>query len=471
MNKLAEKLQPFIEGAPNIKIEEDEFLFEVVDVDSGDVYGFVHMEEGRFAGFEKMESEEDEESRSSEQPDVDKILQTAQLFVETFSDREVHFSMLNEWSDNNYMVTYEERDPKLGVHIPHTGCTLYFTRDGILTSANMGQTDVLLEYPDIMISSEDAKKVLTETNYVQLALHITDIDETDWAPELVYRPSYDIISISVDGRVEKVTEFMGADELSTINITNVRPLSSLEDMLGVSEDLLKRTGEEDSVIWIDPLAEVEEDGEEEPLISITSNDTGHFSFSNLPYVKNEEDTPLSMEMMRGKALEVLELAEGNIHSKFVLEEPVKQGLPEVEESLGEVFDEDEFYPEPEPTQMFSFYREHGGLRIDGVEAHVHVGIYTGLIRECSVTRLDPKQTADLEKLNMKPAITLKEAQNRIFSEIEMKLARCVKEFEDPKTYTLCYMVDFPGTSGHIQKINAHTGDVSYVDTGILKESD
>ncbi|MGD7022299.1 hypothetical protein ACQCVK_06895 [Rossellomorea vietnamensis] len=473
MHQLAEKLQPFIEGNSLVKIVEDEFSYNIVLVESGEVYGFVHIEEGRFLGFQKMESEEVEDQTPFDTyPNVNKMLAAAKLFADSFIDRDVHFSMLNEWSDNSFMVTYEERDPKMGLQIPHTGFTLFFTRDGILTSANTGITDFQLEYPEITLSNEEAKQVLKKSNYVQLDLHIPDESGTE--PELIYRSSHDIMSVGVDGRIERVTEFIGAEELSAERISIVRPASTIEEMLGISEDLKKRAADEDSVIWIHPAAE--EDEEAEPVISIVSNETGYFSYSNLPFEMPEDSPPLAVKILKEKALEVLELVEGKIHEKFVLEVPMKMELTEEQEPSDEEADnieeeEEDLYPEPEPTQMFTFYREHQGYRLEGLEAHVHVGLYTGLIRECSVTRLSPEQTAGLEKLNLEPAITLQEAEERVFRDISMKLARCVKNFDDERLYTLCYMVDFPETGGHIEKINAHTGAVSFVETGILKESD
>jgi nitrogen fixation protein len=243
------------------------------------------------------------------------------------------------------------------------------------------------------------------------------------------------------------------------------------EMLAVDENLVKKAGEDGSVIWYDPNEDAEE-----PIISIFSNETGHFSFSNLPFTKEDGASPLSMEQLKEKAFEYLELAEGNIHDKFVLEEPIVtvDNEPLYTEQVmeeDEDMDEEDVFLYSEPTQMFTFNREYAGYRIEGREAHIHVGLYTGIIRECSVTCLSPDQTASMEKLDMKPAITLQEAEDRFFSEIEMKLARCVKTMDDPSVYTLSYLVDFPATSGHIEKINAHTGEVSYIETGILKESD
>ncbi|MBP3953532.1 hypothetical protein [Bacillus suaedae] len=477
MNELAKKIQQFISGKPHIKIVEDDYTNKVVDVNTDQIYGFVHLDEGRFEGYERIEIEDEDEQVTFDTPaNITKIMETAQLFVQTFIERDVHFSMLLEWSENSYMVTYEERDPKLGVLLPHTGCTLYLTRDGFLSSANIGRTDIELEYPLIIISQEEAKKILRKAGYVQLAVQIPNQDEEDLDQmiELIYRSSHNIMGVGVDGQVETATEFMDIEEIPVREIQSIDTAATQEELLGVNQTLVKKAGEEDTVIWFDPTADI---GEEEPLISSFPNTTGHFSYSNLPFEKVEDMEPLPIEKLTGKALEYLELVEGDIHEKFVLEEPLQDnnldGLEDEEECDGEDEEDLEEYIilDSEPTQMFTLYREHQGVRIEGLEAHVHVGLYTGLIRECSVTSLSPTQAAKLNKLSMIPTISLLEAEERFFSEIEMKLSRTVKDFDDRNVYTLSYNVSFPRTGGHIEKMNAHTGEVSYVYTGIIKEEE
>ncbi|WP_088035100.1 hypothetical protein [Evansella clarkii] len=478
MKELAKKLQPFINGSPVIKIVEDEYTNEIVDANSGEVYGYVHFHNGSFSGYDKMDPEEDkvQQVRLDTPPNVNKILQSAKLFVDSFIERDVQFSMLNEWSENNYMVTYEESDPKLGLPLPHTGCTLSFSREGILASANIGQKDFELEYPGIEITSEEAKHKLRESGYVQLALHIpiSDEEDTDPVAELVYCSNKDVMGVGVDGKIETLTGFIGEEETSAEKIPLVTPTGRVENMLGVTENLVKKAGEGGPVIWEDPADREEE--EAEPLISISSTESEYFSFSNVPYKYDEEALPFKMEELKQKALEFLEITEGNIHDKYVIFEPViaidneqffgeGQGKKEFEEES----DEEMLFLDTEPMQMFAFSREYKGFRIDSRNALVHVGLFTGIIRECLITPLTAAQTAELEKLSTAPVIPLKEAEARFFNEIELKLARSIKYFDNPKIYTLSYIVDFPKTGGHIEKINAHTGEVSYVETGIIKE--
>ncbi len=145
MKNLINKLQPFIPGNPSIEIVTDEWEgCQVIDATTKDVYGTIQLnEDGQFEGYESFafyeEEEEMEEQISNQPPDIKEMMRLSQLFVDTFIEREVHFSMLNEFTENSYMVTYEERDPKLDLSIPHTGCTLHVTRTGELTSAAIGR--------------------------------------------------------------------------------------------------------------------------------------------------------------------------------------------------------------------------------------------------------------------------------------------------------------------------------------------
>ncbi|RIW30425.1 hypothetical protein D3H55_16965 [Bacillus salacetis] len=474
MNDLEKKLQPFMAGKAKVKIVEEEFSYDIVDIETGQVYGYVNMEGGKFTGFEIEPVDDDMEPGHDVSPlNKEIILETAQAFVDSFVDREVHFSMLNEWTEDNFMVIYEEHDPELGIPIPHTGCTLCFTREGLLISANIGQDEYELEYPEIAVSSEGAKQILRRADSVQLSLNVPHREELGSTPaaELIYRTNHDIMGVSINGEIDTVTAFMDAGELPTEKIQKVKSSRTMEDMLAVSKNLVKATGEDASVIWINPHADSEE---EEPVISMFSDASGHFSYSNVPYNRLEEGAPLSLQELQEYALEYMELAEGEIHAKYVLEKPVLtcDNEPLYDEELveEEAEDEDVFF-DFEPAQMFTFYREHAGYRIEGREAHVHVGLYTGTIRECSVTRLTPEQETCLEKVELTPVVTKEEAEELFFKELKMKLSRCIKTLDDPSIYTLSYLVDFPGSSGHIEKINAHTGKVSYVETGIIKESD
>ncbi|MEN2767484.1 hypothetical protein [Ornithinibacillus xuwenensis] len=481
MQELARNLMPFIPGSPEIEIIKNEYSSEIVDKQTREVYGYVHFDEYKLIGFESEIDYEDEVQLPYDIPIRQKeILHKAQLFVDTFLEKEVHFSMFNEWSSNNFMVTFEERDPKLALLLPHTGCTLYFTRDAVLTTANVGRSEINLEYPSIKITEQEAKEKLKNANYLQLAIHFPDINDSHSEAELIYHPNHSIMGIGVDGAIDTVTDFLGTKKPATLQIPPVKPTKTKEELLGVPHSLQKKTGEENATIWVDSFLSNNEDMEEEALVSIFDNELRHFSFSNTPFEKSEGLKPISLKELTEIALQYLELVEGNINQKYVLEEPtpVEEHSEELQENdldeeINSDIDEDESwedYLEPEPTQMFTFYRQHDGFKIENLEANIDVGRYTGLIRGCSVTRLTRKQEKSLYDINTTPVISLKEAELRFFSEIEMVLTRVVKYFDQQDVYTLSYGINFPRTGGHIEKINAITGEVSYVETGILKEN-
>ncbi|APH04955.1 hypothetical protein [Bacillus weihaiensis] len=478
MKKLVEKLTPFIKGSPVLKLIEGDFTYELIDNETGEIYGFVTLDDGKFVNYEINATEDFEEIemvKNAHPLSIDKILEVAQSFVDSFIEADVHFSMLNEWSSNHFMVTYEERDPKLGILIPHTGCTLHFTKDGLLTNANIGTTDFTLEYPEVIVTSDEAKSLLRKSNYVQLSFTVNGLHDEEMIDpnvDLVYRSNHNIMGVDVNGKLDFATNFIGIDDRPVEKLQPITVTTSLEELLGIESYMEKKAGEEETSIWVDSSLPFDEENPE-PLLTLSSNDTGYYFTSFLPYTEQEGAQKLSLETLTNKACELVELLEGNIHSKYVLEKPIVE-----EEEVGELFDnediEDEFmnddlFPLYEPTQSFTFYRVHGDIIVELIEAHVQVGLYTGLIKECSVTKLPAEKEVKLQELLDMKRISLEEAEEIYFQDLEMKLARNVKCYDNPAIYTLAYLVDFPKTSAHIERINALTGEVSYVETGILKE--
>ncbi|MDQ0339370.1 hypothetical protein J2S00_002157 [Caldalkalibacillus uzonensis] len=51
----------------------------------------------------------------------------------------------------------------------------------------------------------------------------------------------------------------------------------------------------------------------------------------------------------------------------------------------------------------------------------------------------------------------------------MKLTWAVKRFDEPHVYHLVYVPDYKERDGKIiEKIDAHTGEVTYIETGMIK---
>ncbi|KAB8138204.1 hypothetical protein F9U64_06130 [Gracilibacillus oryzae] len=262
MTNLVKKLKPFINRDFSIEILEDEFFLHIIDRETEEMYGTVLIDEnGQLESIDiEGYSDEEIELESLETPvHTEEMMRLSQLFVDTFVQKEVHFSMLNEFTENSFMITYEERDPKLDVLIPHTGCTLHFTREGKLTSASVGQTDFTLEYPEIEISKEEAKERLRSTGYLQIAIDLPDQEEEGYGKaELIYRANDEYIGVNVDGTVDSLYEFMETEELGVKKIPAANPSETMEQMLQVNDHLVKKTGEDHSLIWVDPTMPVDE---------------------------------------------------------------------------------------------------------------------------------------------------------------------------------------------------------------------
>ncbi|MFA9556819.1 hypothetical protein ACERII_05925 [Evansella sp. AB-rgal1] len=474
MENIANKLRKYIKGQPEIKIIAGEYDTSIVDAHTEEWYGEVHFQEdGSLQGFDIELYNEDEAVPDTTPPlPEDKIalfLHKAEQFVNDFVTSEVEFGMFSEWINGNYIIIYEEIDGKLGIPIPHTGCTLYMNQNGDITSAQLGKKEYTLEYPDLQISKEEAKEILRNESIIELAI----LAEENKTVELVYRVNPAITGVKVDGTIDNVLEFMDVEELPVHSLEKTVCEESLEKMLGITEEFVMFKDDGESKLWVEKetLDNVDPEEEIHHKVSFFEDATGQFIASDVNWEKTE--STLVHEELQVRATKFLELMVGNIHEKYWLEQPQQNdaALYEADEELEEVDtqeDDDYDYPyhPPEPTQLFTFIRQHKGMKIEGFDAIVHVGMYTGLIRECSTTKVNESQ---LKSLRIVPTISLEEAEKRYFDEMKMMLIRSVKNFDDTSIYDLTYTMNFPGKHGTIEKISAHTGEVTYVETGIIKE--
>lgn len=481
MEQIAIKLRKYLKGCPEINIVQNEYGAEIIDVRTNDLLGSVDLfDDDSFSGFdvEVMEMEEEEEATRTQlsEEQINQYLQTAEEFIADFITRRVKFGMFVEWGEAGYMIIYEEMDEKLGLSIPHTGCTIYMNEGGDITAAHLGQQTFTLEYPNISITKEEATTILRKSSIMKLTIDVED----DGNVELVYIANPEIMGVNLNGDVDTVSDFMEVEELPVHPIEKVTVFNDIESMLGITNDFFIFKDDGESKLWVEKekIDQIDPDGEVEHSISFLENDTGHFTSSEVPW--EETDHPLSEEQLQERAYQFLELIVGDIHEKYWIESSSddatndqdvfdENDLEEYEEMEREDVEFEEEWEDlynPEPTKMFTFIRQHQGMRIEGYDAHIHVGKYTGIIRECSTTAV---KTFGLNKLNLTPKITLAEAENRYFAEMDMQLIRSVKDFQVPSVYDVMYTINFPGEKGTIEKINAHTGEVTYVETGILRE--
>lgn len=503
MNVIEKKLKKYIKAEPEVKVLETEYGYGIIDEKTEDFIGNIDFfEDGKLSilDFEMLYLEDDcvvDRAPVTEEI-VEAIMASSKKFFNDFVSTNAVFTMLAEWGESGYIVTYEEVDEKLGIMIPHTGCTLYFNHEGYLTAAHIGNKDYTLEYPEIKVTKEEAKQILENTQLLQLAIEVLE----DGCVELVYQRRPEIIGVKVDGQIDDVYKFMGATPLACYPINKITVTESLETLLGVTDDFELYESDDSTKLWAEKtkFKDKENDNEDEfeATVHTYDSETGHFSASNIPFVLGEQEQLAETEL-KNRALQYLELVVGKIDEKYFLEEQLE--IPDFEsEDRGELCademskrvevnmeeellqvdadtvldegdgdnfesEEEDFLDLSEPTIAFTFIRQHRGFKLEGFNAYIHVGLYTGIIRECSTSTVFEKK---LQALDVTPLVTLEEAEKAYFSRLEMKLARAVKDFEDCSTYDLTYLIDFPGENGAIEKINAHTGEIMYVETGILK---
>lgn len=487
MKNLEFVLRDYIIGRPVISIEyddEEQTAGEIIDAHRELVYGHIELnDEQKLTSFvvdmDEIMNNNDVSLDEYEELTLEELIGCAEDFAKDFCRESLHLRKMTEWNGESYMVVFEEKDATLDLFIPNSGVTIEINKQGFIISAVLFQSYYQLVYPDIQISAEEAKEIISQYPLVQLGIF-----EDSGEMKLVYYPNREYLAVHVDGQVATAEEFLeegiaGAHEFKSVEVTQ-----SLESLLGVTNNMYKKITE-NGTFWY--MSEDDDNVETaEPIIRMERTDDFQLDFeSNIEWEESEE---LSKDSMEERAKMFLELIVGNIHEKYILEDQLQEDddieflneenlteeerqffeeLEKMEEDEEDGFEEDDDF-NFEPFMTFTFIRQYKGLRMEEYSIHVNVGIYTGVVRDCSIILPDESQ---LLAMNMEPVVSVEVAKTIFKDHLQMKLARTVNyedEDEDITLYGLDYVMDFP-QHGRIERIDATTGEVYYEFSDILRE--
>ncbi|MGX9136517.1 hypothetical protein ACWV26_19630 [Rummeliibacillus sp. JY-2-4R] len=482
-------LRDYIIGRPVVKLdldEDDSSIGQIVDAHRGLTYGYIELsDDEKLTSFmidmDEIMENNDISLDEYEELTPDELIGCAEDFVKEFCRDSLHFNMMTEWNGISYLIVFEAKDVALNLFLPNSGATIEINKQGFVLSATLFQSYYQLAYPDIQISAEDAKNIICQHTLVELGIY-----EENGEMELVYYPKKEFMGVHVDGHIVSgdaafTGDFMDAHAFEAVTVTK-----SIESLLGVTNDMYQVVNESGRY-WY-RAEDANNISLSEPIIKIEQTDEMQLDYESL--VKWAElDAELPVDLLENNAKIFLETVIGDIHEKYLLEEQLEEEddfdilseedlseeerqffeeLEMMEEDVEDDFDEEDI--DFEPFTTFTFIRYHKGIRIEDYSIHVNVGIYTGLIRDCTITL--PNEL-ELTSLDMNPNITLEQADALFKEQLQMKLARTFsydEEDEEVTVYGLDYIVSFQN-KGRIQKIDAMTGEVQFVDADILKEGE
>jgi len=482
-------LRDYIIGRPVISIdydEDDSTVGEITDANRGLVYGHIELSsEGKLTSFmmdlEEILEHNDVALDEYEELTPDEIIGCAEDFTKEFCRDNLYFNMMTEWNGESYLIVFEAKDVALNLFLPNSGATIEINKQGFILSATLFQSYYQLSYPDIEISAEDAKDILGQYPLVELGIY-----EDNGEMKLVYYPKREYMAVHVDGHIVTAGDFLEDEYVKAQTFDKVTVTEKIECLLGVTDDMLMI---ENSYGQYWYKAEDEENIEiAEPIIRIERSDEMQTDYESS--VSWEElDGELPVTVLEEKAKMFLEATIGNIHLKYLLEDQLEEDddfdilreedLSEEERQFFEQLemmeeDEEDFVEEDEidfePFTTFTFIRHHKGIRIEEYAIHVNVGIYTGIIRDCTI--ILPNEDK-LVSMDINPVLSLEQADSIFKEQLHMKLSRTSSyddEDEEVTVYGLDYVMNFPQRRD-IEKIDATTGEIHYIDADILKEGD
>ncbi|UII57090.1 hypothetical protein LS684_06520 [Cytobacillus spongiae] len=454
MNSIATKLRKYLPNQPKIKIIPDpeiDHMGQIIDEVHETVYGYLEVSSSQELVSFHLDILEDEDTHvlinsQHKKLNEEEIMAVGDKFANEFYSRPVSLSGLFQWEPDTYLVIYEEKDQELGLLIPNTGCMVNVDIYGHVTSASFLDVDYKLLFPEIKINSEEAKELICQESLVQLAISLEE------KPELVYYPIHDIAGVSVDGKIQRSTELLEFDTKSDQPIEKVVVEFSMEELLGLAESDQKII-EEEQTYWM-------RNGEEEPVAIINKEDPQHLFYQSFSEWSKDAGT-LDEEVLRKRAIQFLESVIGNVHEKYVEEfQPSLDDFPFTEEEEEDLID---LY---ESTSTFLFKRVYNGIPVPPYSVEVRIGKCSGIIRYAIIPVISQEQLEEV--VQEKPRITIEEANGIYKDTLTMKLVRSVDHIQTPSIYGLSYLIDFPNGL-HIEKINAHTGEVQFVDSGLIRE--
>lgn len=487
MKNLEFVLRDYIIGRPVISIEydeDDQTIGEIIDAHRGLVYGNIELnDEQKLTSFmidmEEIINHNDVSLDEYEELTPDELIGCAEDFAQDFCRESLYFKEMTQWNGESYMVVFEEKDAALNLFIPNSGVTIEINKQGFIISAVLFQSYYQLSYPDIQISAEEAKEIICQYPLVQLGIF-----EDSGEMKLVYYPNREYLAVHVDGKVATAEEFLEEKSANAHKFEQVTVTQSPESLLGITNDMYKIETEE-GTFWYESL-DTENIQTEKPIVKIERNE--YLQLDCESSVEWEESEELPEVLLEERAKMFLEAIVGNIHEKYILEDQLQEDddieflheedlteeerqffeeLEKMEDEEENGFEEDDDFSF-EPFTTFTFIRQYKGIRMEEYSIHVNVGIYTGVIRDCSIILPDESQ---LLAMNMDPVVSIEVAKTIFKEHLQMKLARTINyedEEEDITLYGLDYVMDFP-QNGRIERIDATTGEVYYEFSDILKE--
>lgn len=347
MKLLIQSLKQFLPA--EIQISEEGDMFRLLTAE-GEPCGIVDVDEkGDLIGFDLQMMLSDEEGGEA------RVI--AQQFAATFYPEAAEV-IQEDYSAHSTVIRLAEKDVVHHLPIPGAGLAVEVHDSGFVTAAQLYRnTYTLIDSGELIEVAEAKQKLLAETPIV-LAVE---------NGEIIYKLADQAIGVHADGQVLFT-------EIPPVLTDIEAPAQQKEwaNLMGITDDFVNYYNEDGVQLWAENDLVAQHPIDEIPdQVAVRKNEDVLFYSGATPWNKDRRYTE---EELKQQAVHFL---------STVTDQPLEDWKHAGEQLAPDAVIEDEL----EPAYIFLFAYTKLGIPVEGVEASIHVGIYSGLIRECIVDRL------------------------------------------------------------------------------------
>ncbi|PAE08520.1 hypothetical protein CHI12_05890 [Terribacillus saccharophilus] len=256
------------------------------------------------------------------------------------------------------LIRLAEKDAVHHLPIPGAGLAVEVHDSGLVTAAQLYRNTYTLIDSDELIDVAEAKQKLLSETPVAIAVE---------GGSTVYKLSDQVIGMHADGTVLFT-------ELPPV-LKDIEAAADHKDwasLMGMTEDFVNYYNEDGVQLWAESALVDNHPIDEIPdQVAVRKNAEVLFYSGATPWNKDRRYTE---EELKQQAVHFL---------SAVTDHPLGEWKHAEEQLAPDAAIEDEL----EPTYIFLFAYTKLGIPVEGIEASIHVGIHSGLIRECIVDRV------------------------------------------------------------------------------------
>lgn len=448
---MIEKLQPFVNRQLSHIEEVERDLFMIYDNEET-IVGEYELFDGQLQRIQFFEDEENLDT-TPVQISAQQATAIATTLIKTVDDRRLVLDSLVNF-DTHYLAIFEETDERYTLPLPNTGAHVSIDAYGYLISAMFFTEAYTVAYPEHIISVQQAREVLQTLPLVEKA-----IDTQAW--RYVYTQNHRLFGIHIDGTIDHFdnqpdvqVRYYPVDVIPTTKSLEAIMLGAMaQDNISIKEDTsiehvrhwYAAQPDEDSDYQLD-LSSFDDVDEEVLDFDLEMNDIVEFEDTGI-YLPDDQLLRIAQELM------YVLVGEQLAHYK-------REETTGLEQLLSATpFELDMFEP-TDATYRFVYQVDDVYLQDKAIDISIHRS--AGVVVEVVQHVID----YDVVKNLRQPRLTLQQANDIAQGLADVELAFMRTSIEE-NLYELTYMINYPNspTGGHIDEIDADTGEVSYVDTG------